>query len=153
MYDRILVPIDGSGASDLGVGEAIKLAKLSGGSICLLHVVNEYLAIQGAYYSAELTKALHVQGEALLASARERVQKAGIKVDTAMLDGIKGASSDLIVDYAKSWPAQLIVMGTHGRRGLSRLALGSDAENVVRMAPVPVLLVREVAVAAQRAAA
>ncbi len=142
MYERILVPIDGSTPSNLGVEEAIKIAKLSGGSICLLHVVNEYLAIQGAYYSADLAAALREQAEALLRDCKARVEKSGVKVDTASLDGIKGMSSDLIVEYAKRWPAQLIVMGTHGRRGLSRLALGSDAENVLRMAPVPVLLVR-----------
>lgn len=142
MYERILVPIDGSTPSNIGVEEAIKIAKLSGGSICLLHVVNEYLAIQGAYYSADLAAALREQAEALLRDCKARVEKSGVKVDTASLDGIKGMSSDLIVEYAKRWPAQLIVMGTHGRRGLSRLALGSDAENVLRMAPVPVLLVR-----------
>ncbi len=142
MYERILVPIDGSTPSNLCVEEAIKIAKLSGGSICLLHVVNEYLAIQGAYYSADLAAALREQAEALLRDCKARVEKSGVKVDTASLDGIKGMSSDLIVEYAKRWPAQLIVMGTHGRRGLSRLALGSDAENVLRMAPVPVLLVR-----------
>jgi len=142
VYERILVPIDGSTPSNLGVEEAIKIAKLSGGSICLLHVVNEYLAIQGAYYSADLAAALREQAEALLRDCKARVEKSGVKVDTASLDGIKGMSSDLIVEYAKRWPAQLIVMGTHGRRGLSRLALGSDAENVLRMAPVPVLLVR-----------
>lgn len=142
MYERILVPIDGSKPSDLGVAEAIKIAKLSGGSICLIHVINEYLAIQGAYYSAELAAALREQGDTLLKDAKVRVESNGVKVDTAALDGIKGMSSDLIVEYARQWPAQLIVMGTHGRRGLSRLALGSDAENVLRMAPVPVLLVR-----------
>ena len=142
MYERILVPVDGSRPSDLGVEEAIKIAKLCGGALCLIHVVNEYLAIQGAYYSAEVAAALREQGEKLLKDAKARVEKAGVKADTAMLDGIKGMSSDLIVDYARRWPAQLIVMGTHGRRGLSRLALGSDAENVLRTAPSPVLLVR-----------
>jgi len=148
MYGRILVPVDGSKPSNLGIQEAIKIAKLSGGAICLVHVVNEYLAIQGAYYSAELASALQQQGETILKDGRALVEKAGVKVDTALLDGIKGMSSDLIVDYARRWGAQLIVMGTHGRRGLSRLALGSDAESVVRMAPAPVLLVRDADAAA-----
>lgn len=142
MYDKILVPIDGSAPSKLGVEEAIKIAKLTGGSICLVHVVNEYLALQGVYYSAELAASMREQGETLLKEAKAVVERSGVKVDTAALDGVNGISSDLIVDYARRWPAQLIVMGTHGRRGLSRLALGSDAENVLRTAPAPVLLVR-----------
>lgn len=59
-----------------------------------------------------------------------------------LLESIGGRAADLIVDQAKQWNADLIVMGTHGRRGLRRLALGSDAELVVRSASVPVLLVR-----------
>ena len=47
-----------------------------------------------------------------------------------------------IVEYAEQWPADLIVIGTHGRRGIRRLAMGSDAEFVIRTTPVPVLLVR-----------
>ena len=61
-----------------------------------------------------------------------------------MLESIGAPAADFIVAQAKQWPADLIVMGTHGRRGFARLAMGSDAEYVIRMAPVPVLLLRNV---------
>jgi len=60
-----------------------------------------------------------------------------------LLESIGGPAADLILAQAKEWPADLIVMGTHGRRGLRRLAMGSDAEGVIRGAPVPVLLVHD----------
>lgn len=142
MYERILVPIDGSAPSNHGLEEAIKLAKLTGGSIRLVHVSNEYLAIVEGYYSRDVATTLREQGEALLNDTRARVERSGVKADTASPDGIRGACSDLIIECAKEWRADLIVMGTHGRRGLSRLALGSDAENVLRASRVPVLLVR-----------
>jgi nucleotide-binding universal stress UspA family protein len=66
-----------------------------------------------------------------------------VSVESELVETIGGRTADFIVDQAKQWPADLIVTGTHGRRGLPRLALGSDAEFVLRTAPVPVLFVRE----------
>ncbi len=70
------------------------------------------------------------------------MQRQGISPECVLLESIGGAAADLILAQAKEWAADLIVMGTHGRRGLLRVALGSDAEQVVRAATVPVLLVR-----------
>jgi nucleotide-binding universal stress UspA family protein len=70
------------------------------------------------------------------------VEAAGIKVDTLLRDSFEGRVCDLVVDSAKAWPADVIVIGTHGRRGVGRLLIGSDAEQIVRYARVPVLLVR-----------
>ena len=63
-------------------------------------------------------------------------------VDTVLKDSFAGRVSDLVIKEAGAWPADLIVLGTHGRRGLGRLFMGSDAEAIVRSAPVPVLLLR-----------
>ena len=63
-------------------------------------------------------------------------------VDTALVERSTARISERIVEHAKSWGAELIVIGTHGRRGVGRILLGSDAEQTVRIAPVPVLLVR-----------
>jgi nucleotide-binding universal stress UspA family protein len=60
-----------------------------------------------------------------------------------LIETLGGRTADEIVREAKQWPADLIVLGTHGRRGLKRLAMGSDAEMVLRLAPVPVLMVRD----------
>ena len=65
-----------------------------------------------------------------------------MKVETALVDSVGQRVSDIILDQAAAWPADLIVIGTHGRRGVDRVLMGSDAEQVARRSPVPVLLVR-----------
>jgi nucleotide-binding universal stress UspA family protein len=72
----------------------------------------------------------------------------GLDPETSVMGSIGGLASELIVEQARKWPADLIVMGTHRRRGLRRFAMGSDAESVVRDTPVPVLLVHGVKKAA-----
>jgi len=65
-----------------------------------------------------------------------------VAVDALTIECFAKRPCDVIVEQATQWPADLIVIGTHGRRGVNRMLLGSDAEQVARMAPVPVLLVR-----------
>jgi nucleotide-binding universal stress UspA family protein len=85
---------------------------------------------------------LRERGKTILADSAALVRKQGLEPETVLLESIGGPAADLIVAQAKDYQAELIVMGTHGRRGFRRLALGSDAEQVVRLATVPVLLVR-----------
>lgn len=145
MYKRILVPLDGSETSTRGLSEAIKLAKEQGAAIRLLHIVNEFI-LDSTYspdsYSGTLIESLREGGRLILDRADALVRQQGIESSCVMLETIGGVAADMIAAQAKEWPADLIVMGTHGRRGLRRLALGSDAEGVVRTATVPVLLVR-----------
>jgi nucleotide-binding universal stress UspA family protein len=146
MYQRILVPTDGSATSSKGLKEAIALAKLTGGRIRLLHVVDTMpmsIAAEGLVgFSADLLPILRESGQAILDLARKRTEAEGIAVETTLREVIAGRVCDLVVEEASSWPADLIVLGTHGRRGVGRLLLGSDAEQVLRSATVPVLLVR-----------
>jgi nucleotide-binding universal stress UspA family protein len=81
-------------------------------------------------------------GKKLLARAEAKVRKRGIEVDTVLLETVGRRVADLIIKQAKKWRADLIVLGAHGRRGLSRVVMGSDAELVLRKTPLPVLLVR-----------
>jgi nucleotide-binding universal stress UspA family protein len=144
MYKRILVPIDGSSASRRGLQEALSLAKQNKARIQLLHVVGIFIAtpaLAGDRYVDDIPKTLHAAGTAILKKATALVRRQRIAVDIAMLDIAKGRAADAIVGQAKQWRADLIVIGTHGRRGFDRLALGSDAEKVVRTSPVPVLVV------------
>ncbi|HEY0682263.1 MAG TPA: universal stress protein [Steroidobacter sp.] len=146
MYSRILVPIDGSSCSLKGLEEAIKLAALLKARIKLIHVVNELIsepALAPSEYHDRLIETLREAGKATLAEAQTIARRQGADVETQLLETIGGRASDCIVAAATQWGADLIVMGTHGRRGMSRLAMGSDAELVVRSTPVPVLLVRE----------
>ncbi len=145
MYQRILVPIDGSPTSDKGLSEAISLARLTGGRIRLLHVIDALPVAVGADafagYSAEILPLMREGGQTILDQARQRVVEAGVSVDTTMREIIAGRVCDLVLEEAAGWLADIIVLGTHGRRGVRRLMLGSDAEQILRSAPVPVLLV------------
>jgi nucleotide-binding universal stress UspA family protein len=148
MYPHILVPIDGSATSACALDEAIELAKSLNSRLRLLHVVNEHVldvTSGGGTYASGLIEFLREQGEKIVGDAMALVRRQGVDAETVVLESIGGLAADSIVEQAKQWPAQLIVMGTHGRRGLLRLALGSDSESVVRDAPVPVLLVHRVA--------
>ena len=148
MYTNILVPIDGSDTASRGLEEAIPLAKALGSRIRLVHVVNERTGVPADLVGVDLRGVAEDQrhrGEEFLAAARERVRKEPIEVDTLLIEAWGGGAGALIAQHAKDWPAQLIVCGTHGRRGLARLLMGSDAEEIVRQSSVPVLLVRGVA--------
>lgn len=146
MYQRILVPIDGSHTSDAGLAEAVSLAKLTGGRIRLLHVVEDIpfaMAAEGyAAMSSDLLAVMNEAGEAVLKRALERVRSTPVAVDTVLVPHPGGRLADRVLQQAADWPADLVVLGTHGRRGVGRMLLGSDAEQVLRTAPVPVLLVR-----------
>lgn len=146
MYKRILVPVDGSPTSTRGLQEAIKLAKLTGARLRLMHVVDEVALASGleaaTMMTGEMIQLLRDSGARLLAKAQARATRAGVPVDTLLGDSLAGRICDQVVDQARSWRADLIVLGTHGRRGVGRWLLGSDAEMIVRLASVPVLLVR-----------
>jgi nucleotide-binding universal stress UspA family protein len=145
MYKRILVPVDGSQASTLGLKEAIKLAVATKATVRVVHVVNEFI-FDPTYAPAQSYEALlesfRTGGQRILAQAQATVREAGVECQSDLIETVGGRVSGLILAVARTWPADLIVMGTHGRRGIGRVVLGSDAEMVLRSAPVPVLLVR-----------
>jgi nucleotide-binding universal stress UspA family protein len=142
MYQRILVPIDGSPTSTRGLQEAMAVAKLTHASLRLIHVVDEMPSAIGDDSMADWSGWLREAGEAILKDGKAQVEKADIPVDTVLADTLQGQVCDLVVDEAHRWKADLIVLGTHGRRGPGRLVTGSDAEQILRQAPVPLLLVR-----------
>jgi nucleotide-binding universal stress UspA family protein len=145
MYAHILVPIDHSALAQQGLAEAIGLAHALGSKIHLIHVVDLRALIHGAagYTPPEdLINEWKSMGEVLVAQAVDKVQQAGLKADSVVRCDPALRISDAILAEARACGAGLIVMGTHGRRGLTRLVLGSDAEMVLRESPVPVLLVR-----------
>ena len=146
MYQRLLGPIDGSPPSNAGLGAAIRLAKGTGARLRLIHAVGTFVYGTGLEFSATLNRPLLDQlrqiGEEVLKRGREAVEEAGLPVETKLYQDFKGDLTDLVTADAMQWGADLIVLGTHGRRGLRRLVLGSDAEQILRLAPVPVLMVR-----------
>lgn len=144
MYQRILCPVDGSATSDCGMAEAIKLAKNQNAKLRFLHVVDTYiptLDVTLDFNVAYLPEILHNNGKKLLQTAEDAARAEGVTVDSHMVESI-GTVSQFVVSEAESWPADLIVMGTHGLRGIKRMVMGSDAETIVRTSPVSVLLVK-----------
>lgn len=146
MYVKILVAVDGSPTSLRGLDEAIKVAKAMRGQLKLVHVVNELVLaaeyVPAVYYEPVLVS-LRDSGVKVLEQAVAVARRAGVPCEPSLVETLGGRAADEIVKQAQAWPADLIVLGTHGRRGLKRLVMGSDAELVLRQAPVPVLMVRD----------
>jgi nucleotide-binding universal stress UspA family protein len=147
MYEKILVPTDGSRLSDKAVREAVMLAKAGKAKLLLFHVVAPY---QMPVYAEGMTmptvsgaKAARISARRagrILAAAAKRVQAAKVPVSKAW--AISGSPHDAIVEIVKRRKCDLIVMASHGRRGLSRLLLGSETQAVLSRVNVPVLVVR-----------
>jgi nucleotide-binding universal stress UspA family protein len=147
MYRHILAAVDGSDTSNLALHEAIKLAKEQHAALRLVHVVDEtpaYMTMDMPYSVADYQKAMREAGQKLLATCAATARQAGIEVDEkfVILEVLAQRICDAINDEAKKWPADLIVIGTHGRHGFNHLMLGSVAEGVIRLATKPVLVIR-----------
>ena len=142
MYSRILCPIDGSETANAGLDEAIRLAQQQRASIRLLYVLDIIYLENSGYMIGEVYDQLRGAGLQILETAKSKVAAANVPVETVLADATAHRIADVVVDECRNTHADLIVMGTHGRRGISHLFLGSDAEAVIRMAEVPVLLVK-----------
>ncbi|WP_034298819.1 universal stress protein [Herbaspirillum sp. RV1423] len=146
MYKHILVPLDGSTTAEQAVHEACSLAQLCKAQVRLLHVLDMATYSNGfeqpeVYISTIRPLALQ-EAEEMLARHRAMLEAKGIDVDTEIRESLGARVADIIVERAVATEADLIVIGTHGRRGMRRFVMGSDAEQVARTSPVPVLLVK-----------
>ena len=147
MFKRILVPIDGSRTSDSGLNTAIRMARDERAELILLHVVDEnVLALSGEYagatYMDRMMASMREGGKKIIAKGAATAKKQSVTAKTVLLESVGPRRvADIIVQQARKQRADAIVIGTHGRRGISRMVMGSDAEEVVRGSPVPVVLV------------
>ena len=139
MYDRILLPTDGSDKMAPVIDHAVSLAQTHDSELHALYVVNTAslsdLPMESSWEG--VSQALTREGEHALSRVQERATDA--RLTTEMVDG---SPSKEIIRYASEKSCNVIVMGTHGRSGFDRLLLGSVAERVVRSSPVPVLTIR-----------
>ena len=145
MYKNILVPIDGSPTAQRGLNEAITLARTLGARLTLLFVLDAFplrVDVTSAYSFEPVRESMKQFGENVLAKARRLATDQGVNADALLRETAQGRVADVVLDQVRELHSDLIVMGTHGRRGFSHLVLGSDAELVVRGSVVPVLLVR-----------
>jgi nucleotide-binding universal stress UspA family protein len=149
MYKHILAAVDGSDTSNLALQEAIRLAKDQKAALRLVHVVDEaaaYMQLELADQLANYQEAIRKRGQKVLSTCAAVVREAGLAADTKvkLIDTLDHRVYDAIEEEATEWPADLIVIGTHGRRGFRHLILGSVAEGMLRVATRPVLIVRGV---------
>ena len=145
MYNKILVPVDGSPTSARGYEEAVALARALGSGLVVLHVIDPFpVAVEmvPATTWQEISDGLRQRGETLLAAAKETATAHGLSAEARLVESRGERVADTIVQEAQDAGCDLVVMGTHGRRGFNRVMVGSDAELVLRHCPVPVLLVR-----------
>ena len=139
--------VDASATTNRALWEAIRLAREQRAQLRLVHVITwSIIPPHGgcpvAEESLSTSTALQRAGQTLLEQAASQAWEAGLVPETCAGESGGHSTSQALVEVAKRWPADLIVLGTRGRRGLHHLVLGSVAEGVVRLAPVPVLLVR-----------
>jgi nucleotide-binding universal stress UspA family protein len=146
MYEKILVAIDGSETSKRALAEALRMAQLTGGQLGVAHVIDVVapLGMGLTYVPVELLASYRGDARQQLEAARSEAKAAGVKCETQLLEvgGISESVADCLQACAARFSAQLVVLGTHGRRGVRRAFLGSVAEEFVRKAECPVLLVR-----------
>lgn len=146
IYKKILVAIDGSDTSKAALQEAIRLANDQKAALQILFVIEENFAFHGGpgFDFSQLIAIYKEKGQQVLNEAKKEAEHASINIETKLiqLNPFQGRVAEIIADEAKAWSADLLVIGTHGRRGVSHLFLGSVAENVIRIATVPVLLIR-----------
>lgn len=139
---HILVPTDFSDYADQALEYATQLAKALGARLTVLHVIHLSPLVMGEMGAAGLVPYLEdieADAQQRLQAILDRVNQQGLQGDTAVVQGVPFQT---IVDRAGTEGIDLIVMGTHGRTGLTHVLIGSVAEKVVRLAPCPVLVTR-----------
>ena len=139
---KVLLAIDDSKFSEVATQALIAQAKPRETEVRVLHVIESYVVLYEGGYVVDwkpVIEELRKKGEALLTQTAQALRTAGFQVATALEEG---DPKSVIVDLAAKWPADLVIMGSHGRRGFDRFFLGSVSETVVRHAPCSVQVVR-----------
>ena len=141
-FRRILGPVDGSSTSDKAVAAAIDVAQLKGGSLRFLYCLDELALAIGPEFSGHVMNAAREEAQAVLARAQTAAKGAGQQADVHLSESPGKRIGNCVADEARDWNADLVVVGTHGRKGMARALLGSGAESIIREADVPVLVIR-----------
>jgi nucleotide-binding universal stress UspA family protein len=146
MYQRILAAIDGSRCARRALDEAMRLAKASGGSVvavCVIEGPAQHVDVGTVFGEDVRPTAAAEAANAALEEAQQLFRDRHVTGSVRALDAYGESVGEVLMRAAVETEAEVIVMGTHGRRGLRRMLLGSIAESVLRIADRPVLLVRD----------
>jgi nucleotide-binding universal stress UspA family protein len=145
MYKRIVVPVDGSETAQKALVTALQMAREANGCVHLIHVVEGLTSMAAdpyGAYSGNVVEVMRQSGRKILEDALELARAAGVQADTQLFDSFSERLAEVVADSATRFNADLMVVGTHGRRGLGRVLMGSGAEQIIRLSPVPVLVLR-----------
>jgi nucleotide-binding universal stress UspA family protein len=146
MYKRIMVALDGSKSSAHVLEQAVKMASLTQGTVHAVYVVDKtpLFSYAGYYDPIALVDALRRDGREALQNAEAACKAAGVGCEAELIETERLSEdvAETLRHYAARTGVDLAVLGTHGRRGVRRVVLGSVAERFVRFAECPVLLVR-----------
>ncbi|MNY25213.1 putative universal stress protein [compost metagenome] len=144
MFKHILVPVDGSSTSLLAVSKAAEMAKVFGSSVTAVYVVDPYpftgVGADFAYGQAQYLSAATTEANTALEAVRKIMEQTGLPVNTVVGEG--HAVHEGIVRVVENTGADLIVIGSNGRRGLEKLMLGSVTQRVLRSVHIPVMVVK-----------
>jgi nucleotide-binding universal stress UspA family protein len=142
-YNKIVIPLDGSELAEAALDAAIPLAKAFGSEVLLLGVLDLTAGMYDVYSEAFSPVDLKAQLEKFIDTALERAKKKGEAQGVGTRRFLEvGIPHEAIAELARKEGADLIVMTTHGRKGLTHLLLGSVTEKLIRTAPCPILVVR-----------
>lgn len=146
MFKRILIPVDGSDASNEALPQALAFACDAGARVRFVHVMDPGSLFIGfdpsGTITADLMGVFNEQGTKILNKAVASAQALKLTADSALFDDPRARLGETVRNAAMLWNADLIITGSHGRRGVGRVLLGSGAEGIIRQAPVPVLVIR-----------
>lgn len=148
MYKRIMVAVDESFMTEPVLAAAIELAKANAAQLAICHAIDETILARREVAmmlpnSVGKTEArLRLAAQAFLARLAEHARAAGVAAEIKLVESDQKHVSDMLVEAAEAWPADLLVVGTHGHRGIERYFVGGVAERLVRKAKTSVLLVR-----------
>jgi nucleotide-binding universal stress UspA family protein len=143
MYKRILIATDGSDKSRKAAEEGVELAKAVGANVIALNVVNEVVVASAVRQLGsdrkEVEDKLKVAGQKAVDEIKRMAEASGVKVDAVLRIGVP---ANTVIDVSGTEKADLIVMGSHGESGASKLLIGSVVQKVLYWATIPVLVVR-----------
>jgi nucleotide-binding universal stress UspA family protein len=141
MFKRVLVPLDDSDGSGRALDCALRWSQVSGGKIRLVHYMDVQAFPNSHGYGEPVIQSAQLYAESLLAEKKSQLERGGVQVETKLCLVRGKRLGECISEDATAWGADLIVLGSHGRKGIGRVLLGSGAEQIVREAPVPVLVI------------
>lgn len=141
-FKKILVPLDGSETSKAALTMALRLALDTGAQLRLIHCLDELAYIGGYEYSVSLIDEVRKDADRLLTEGQELCRAAKVEVSAHVIERLGQRLGQTVSEEAAQWQADLVVVGSHGRRGIGRVLLGSGAEQIIRFSKIPVLTVR-----------